>query len=417
MHPEAVADLAISDAVTFASLPLALACCIFVALPPDARGRAACVCRAWRDTLADPSLWTRLEMERFRAYERYVSVLHGAAARARGQLLYLDLSEQGASWDVLLPVLTANAGSLRELRLFHDFDSDVPRPPTIAEVMAAAPLLQVLTDEDLTCTWEDAPRLLRGEPPYAPLLLQIRRTLSVSFNDRGHGGMQRFGPFAAALADATLQPSLLQHCIYRADTADAAVMGALADAAVARRLPKLSLQCCTPPAAVPFARLLADGLLADLEVHPDDSLDPLVPAFDAAGAALVADALRVNTTLTHVNFCCAELCADVRVACTLLGALVGHPRLRHLEITGEDTPEEHRDAFGAALGALIAADAPALQVLDCSDCSLGDDGLAPIVQALPLNCHLRELSVADNGMSEEFAREQLLQGLHAWRIQ
>ena len=416
MHPEAVADLAISDAVTFASLPLALACCIFVALPPDARGRAACVCRAWRDTLADPSLWTRLEMERFRAYERYVSVLHGAAARARGQLLYLDLSEQGASWDVLLPVLTANAGSLRELRLFHDFDSDVPRPPTIAEVMAAAPLLQVLTDEDLTCTWEDAPRLLRGEPPFA--LLQLQRTLFVLSQGERRlvRGMERIGPLAAALSDATLQPSLLQLCLYRADTADAAVMGALADAAVARRLPELSLHNCAPPAAAPLARLLTEGSLADLdflEVWPDDEARPLVPAFDAAGAALVADALRVNTTLTHVNFCCAELCADVRVACTLLGALVGHPRLRHLEITGEDTPEEHRDAFGAALGALIAADAPALQVLDCSDCSLGDDGLAPIVQALPLNCHLRELSVADNGMIEELAREQLLPAVRA----
>ncbi len=51
---------------------------------------------------------------------------------------------------MLLPVLTANAGSLRELRLRsihppHDF-SEVG---TVEAVTAAAPLLQVLTAEDV----------------------------------------------------------------------------------------------------------------------------------------------------------------------------------------------------------------------------------------------------------------------------
>jgi hypothetical protein len=43
--------------------------------------------------------------------------------------------------------------------------------------VAAAPLLQVLTAKDVTCESEDAPRVVRAEPPFA--LLQLRRLLVV----------------------------------------------------------------------------------------------------------------------------------------------------------------------------------------------------------------------------------------------
>ena len=99
---------------------------------------------------------------------------------------------------------------------------------------------------------------------------------------------------------------------------------------------------------------------------------------------------------------------DVRVAGTILGALVGHPSLRKLIIDGEVTSAEARSAFGAAFAALIVADVPALQVLKCRANYVGDAGLAPIVEALALNHHLRKLDVSFNDMSEAFAREQLL---------
>jgi len=79
-----------------------------------------------------------------------------------------------------------------------------------------------------------------------------------------------------------------------------------------------------------------------------------------------------------------------------------------MERVGQLAAAEDRGAFGDALAALIAVDAPALQVLVCRDNFLGDAGLAPIVEALPLNRHLRELDVSDNDMSEAFARERLL---------
>ena len=416
-----------ADAGTFASLPQPLALRIFLALAPDERGRASCVCRAWRDMTAAPSLWTRLDMSGVSlAYTetdwlRFNAVLLGAAGRARGQLRQVDTSQhrlfcQG-SLDRLLPVLTASAGSLRELHLHTIHGNDYLVSITVEAVMAAAPLLQVLTAEYVCCVWQDAPRLLRAEPPFA--LLQMRRTLYVYFSFRdGLGGMDRFGPFAAALADAALHPMLSDLIIWGADTAQPALMGALVDAALARRLHKLKLEECMPPAAAPLARLLAEGSLAILEIDSlADSADTAL--FEAAGAALVADALRMNTTLTTLCFDHALLCLDRRAAELLLGALVGHSSLRKLRISGEvmqTWDEETSDdpvVFGSALGALIAVDAPALQVLVCNDNDLEDDGLAPIVEALPLNHHLRVLDVSRNSVSEAFAREWLLPAVRA----
>ena len=185
-------------------------------------------------------------------------------------------------------------------------------------------------------------------------------------------------------------------------------MGALTDAAVARRLPELSLQCCTPPAAAPLARLLTEGSLTAFAVFPSE--DDFVPMFDAAGAALVADALRVSTTLKTLNLCYARWCLDMRAAGTLLmSAIVGHPSLCELYIQGEfTTSAEDCRAFGAALAALVAADAPALQVLNCSYISLCDAGVTLILEALPLNYHLRKLDVGDKNVSEAFARSRQL---------
>jgi hypothetical protein len=414
---EAVAESISADEAAFASLPPPLACLVFLALPPDARGRACCVCRAWRDALADPSLWTRLDLSFVRSTEykrydaerqRYSVVLHGAAARARGQLRQLSLSPDFSELDVLLPVLTSNAGSLRELDLpFVDTEST----SDVDAVMAAAPLLQLLKSEHVWCKWEDASRVLRAEPPFAPL--QMRRLLDLGFDGADDiASMNCFGQFATALADATLQPALSELYVGPADTAQPAVMGALVDAALARRLRKLTFEECTPLAAAPLARLLAEGSLVALQLCPPAG-DFVTPQFDAAGAAQVADALRVNTTLTELNLYSANFCLDMHVAGVLLGALIGHPSLRQFVITGGGPAAEDRGAFGATLAALIAADAPALQVLYCPGNFLEDVGLAPIADALPLNRHLRELDVGDNWMSPTFAYERLLPAVRA----
>jgi hypothetical protein len=175
----AVADLISPDAATFASLPLPLAQRVFLALPPDARGRACCVCRAWRDVLAEPALWTRLDLSfvpELASFEiagprrpRFLALLRGAAGRARGKLQELKLSKQYVLRDDLLPVLTANAGSLRELCLCSMCADNGEEDPTIETVVAAAPLLQVLVSEEVHGEWQNATHFLRGEPQFARL--------------------------------------------------------------------------------------------------------------------------------------------------------------------------------------------------------------------------------------------------------
>ena len=132
---------------------------------------------------------------------------------------------------------------------------------------------------------------------------------------------------------------------------------------------------------------------------------------DAAGAALVAEALRTNSTLTALRFNAAGLCRDMAAAGALLGALVGHPSLRVLELRHENVAD--RAALGAALAELVAADAPALTKLDVTWILLRVDGLAPLVEALPRNRHLRELSMRHNHMTPKFARERLLPAVRA----
>jgi hypothetical protein len=70
-------------------------------------------------------------------------------------------------------------------------------------------------------------------------------------------------------------------------------------------------------------------------------------------------------------------------------------------------------AAGAALGALIAANAPVLTELDVGWSDLGDAALRPLFEALPANTHLRALIVTYNAMSEAFARHMLLPAVRA----
>jgi hypothetical protein len=63
------------------------------------------------------------------------------------------------------------------------------------------------------------------------------------------------------------------------------------------------------------------------------------------------------------------------------------------------------------LGALVAANAPALAELDISDCNLRDNALRPVVGALARNTHLRTLNMCANGASKKLVQRQLLPAL------
>jgi hypothetical protein len=98
----------------------------------------------------------------------------------------------------------------------------------------------------------------------------------------------------------------------------------------------------------------------------------------------------------------------------VLSSLVAHPSLRELDLAMNMMLDpQHAACVGAALFALVAANAPTLTQLDMSNCGLGDVGLHPLFDALPRNTHLHTLNCGGNGMSEAFARDVLLPAVRA----
>jgi hypothetical protein len=403
-------------------LPLPLVQRIFLLLPVDERARAACVHRSWRDALADFELWTRLQLP---ACSRAVctrdgdALMRGACGRAPGRVVALDVSRLGVTKEALLAVLAENASTLRHLRVcvLGLPDERESANPTLAECLRAAPQLEVLDAETCgSCTLQQAMELLRLGPPLRiESLLLFDPVLIVD------GAVRSIKPFAALLNDLALQPNLFSVRFDKVDTANPDEMGALVDAAMARQLKSLTFTLCTPPAAAPLARLLTKGTLEHLAWNRTAMIGEFgvvpappgrLPLLDAAGATLVADALRANTTLRTLQLMVSQLFCDVGAAAAVLRALAGHPTLYYLVLREGNDAVDDPAALGAALGAIVAANSPALAVLMLTS-RLGDAGLAPIVDALPRNRHLEALDLRKTGMSENFARNRLLPAVRA----
>jgi hypothetical protein len=87
--------------------------------------------------------------------------------------------------------------------------------------------------------------------------------------------------------------------------------------------------------------------------------------------------------------------------------------LRTLDLSYNDIHEAGRAAAGAALGALVAANAPALTELNVAWCRLRDEALRPLFDALPANAHLRTLDCAHNYPTDAFVRDRLLPSARA----
>ena len=98
-------------------------------------------------------------------------------------------------------------------------------------------------------------------------------------------------------------------------------------------------------------------------------------------------------------------------AAAVVRALTGHLSVRKLALNHNNAPD--KKFAGVALGALVAANAPALLELVLFDSEFGDAGLGPLFDALPHNTHLRVLDCSNTGMSEEFARDHFLPAVQA----
>jgi hypothetical protein len=193
------------------------------------------------------------------------------------------------------------------------------------------------------------------------------------------------------------------------------VLDPIVTAALARRLTALHFMRgrLTSAAAPELARLLGGDACAALSVlGPGNRFEPLL---DAPAAALLGEALRANTTLTSLHLHHVTVWDSAATAAELLGALTAHPSLRTLRLC-HDVLQEHgaeRVAIGAALRALLAANAPALTELSVKCTYLGDAGMAPLFGALATNTHLRSLACSHNNISDACARDVLLPAVRA----
>jgi len=145
---------------------------IMLALPVDARARAACVCRAWRAFLADVSLWQVLDLTPAGGVvvERVTeNLVRGAVHRAAGQLRSFSFEHKPDMRvnEYLSDVIMSNGAEMQTVTLSTSFWLPTER---VAAICAAAPRLQVFnTGVSGPCT--ALLPMLRNNPPYGPLRL------------------------------------------------------------------------------------------------------------------------------------------------------------------------------------------------------------------------------------------------------
>jgi hypothetical protein len=412
MPPRRSARLAAATAppdAALSPLPLPLVLHIFSLLTADERARAACVCRGWRVTLDEVSLWTRLDLSPSSGVRVRVTdaVLAAAAAKARGQLAALDVRGcVDVTFDAQLVVVQANAGALRELCVGAPLRSEQAlEAEEVESLLLAAPQLTCCHADVYEYAYvETARRMLRNEPPFQPL--RLVGLIVGGFDDADGDDPAAYGACVPPLAaDLAAHASLKHVCLMHAPLDNLVALDAVVDAALARQLVSLYVPGggLSPESASALVRLLGSGTLTELEV--DDWGRPLL---DAPAAALLGAALRANTTLTKLSLRHADLWHETEAAAVLLSALTGHESLRTLNLATNGVAPAHQAAAGAALGALVAANAPALTELNVSYSDLRDAGLRPLLEALPANTHLRKLDVSYNCMSIEFTRDVLL---------
>ena len=99
-----------------------------------------------------------------------------------------------------------------------------------------------------------------------------------------------------------------------------------------------------------------------------------------------------------------------RTVTELIDAAALLPSLSELSLNGS---RQDAAAFGRALGALLATNLLSLRSLLVSDCRLGDEGVAPILDGLAANTHLHTLHCDENLVSEAFKCNRLAPALAA----
>jgi hypothetical protein len=409
-HADAVVPAAESPAAavaTFATLPHAVALLIFAQLPVHTRLRAAAVCRAWRTTLLERSLWSSLDLSPAGGVpRRFVTdgLLAAAAVRAGNSLHTLDVSDcPRLTHHELHLLLRAHGATLRVLRMC---DARAQPWNDVLLLLTASRALREC-HVNLSCRGDYVAGLLGAGDETSCLRVH---QLNVSCTD-------------VATADefvANIMPALASHAsltrlaLLRAPLNVTAALDAVVDAALARGMTFLSLcECGLRPESLPsLARLLrGNTALTTLVIRGVDALGDLFR--DEAQVQAFADALRSNATLSSLTLHRVGLWRFNLHAQSLLDALTGHNSIAALHLSdnlsyaGGATP-------CALIASLISANVPALTHLDVSGCYFTDGNTRPILMAAACSMRLRSLFASGNYMMDvAFMRDELLPAVRA----
>ena len=381
-------------------LPRAAEHDIFMLLSPVDRGRACCVSRAWRDTVSDPSLWTRLVLATAQTGPPADAVLRGAASKALSGLEVLDVSGALVTKKAFNDVFRAHARSLRMARLVKGQEPLWLPSDYLVQLLEAAPLLREF-HADVFCHTNVIQTLLEG--PFGPLRVRSLRAHALS---NGSGSKTIPASFLACCARHPLE-ELHFLCMHLNEARD---FEALVEMVVSKQMACLQLRhCCLPrDFASTLQRALGpDAALRQLRIEScwcgevDEA--QFGRSLDSGTASQLASALAACPRLKHIAIIEHGMWRRGDVMAPLLNALSGHPSLTRLEIFVE-TPcviPPHKHA-GVALGALVAANAPSLQELVLhSDSEDFESSLEPLFGALRCNTHLRELHMSNMRFSAE----------------
>ena len=413
----------------FDALPHALLWRIWALLPVDERARCAVVHPSWRTALHEHSVWARLDLSCTSGIARRRvtgELLRGAAARARGHLEHLNLEDcYLVEFEDIRLVAQANAKALRTLHLprkyeeWRDFHADAAheyvnhnghKPDELVKLLQAAPGLQALTADliMLSNDWDvDLGRqMLQNVGEFAPLRLGYV-VANVDGDDEDAGSilqLMALVPGHATLTGLGIWGVPFEHA--------PAAFDAVVDVAQQANSHLRELQfyaCDFGGSGSMLAPLLsAASSLSSLSIEYDSATQ----LFDAAAAALAADALRLNTNLSLLTIYNADLFWDPAAGGALFSALVAHCSLRTL-VWREETGCTHPGIAGVALHAILAANAPALRNLVVDVCLDDLAGRAPLFDALRRNTHLRRLDCCTWQMTPSFARFVLLPAVRA----
>jgi hypothetical protein len=293
--------------------------------------------------------------------------------------------------ELLVELIVSDGAELREVNT--DVTLNVAQ---LAAVFAAAPRLQVLNARVKGQCSTLLP-VLRNDTPYGPL-----RVSKLFLSGRHSTADDLLALAAAVAAHESLSSLTLSGAL------PAQGLNALVDAAAERRVSRLKINygCLLNAESVPaLVRLLQRGSLTGLVV-----CGSCFPHEPEATMPVLCAALRACRTLTSLGLRLdPHNGASRRTVTQLLYAAASLPALSELSLSGSEFQDTA--AFGHALGALLAANPPSLHTLDVGFCHLGDEGMAPLLEGLAANTHLRVLWYNHNNLSEAFQHDRLAPAL------